>query len=342
MRAAPLLTAVVTLSLAVAPAHAATLLVPGGFPTIQEAVDAAQSGDVIKVAKGTYAPFAVVGKTDLTIKGKRKTIVDGANVAAVVVQVQDAERVTLDRLTIRFAADRGIDIDTSQAITVRRCTVSDAYDALRAHGSGLVVIQKNRFLTIENDAVDFSDDDLAGPAHDSQVRKNRFTDIGHEAIEIEGPNNLVEKNRIATTAGSGISLEDSSVDAVVRKNRITGSGDDGMVLTGTGHLIEKNTIDGAGDEGIAVEASGSTLRANRVKRAADNGIEVGATAVVATGNTFERNQVIGSTRSGFVVADGGNTFRKNRAAQSGVFDLVDTAGPGANVYEKNKFGTEQP
>jgi hypothetical protein len=42
-----------------------------------------------------------------------------------------------------------------------------------------------------------------------------------------------------------------------------------------------------------------------------------------------------------VVADGGNTFRKNRAAESGVFDLVDTAGPGANVYEKNKFGTQQ-
>ena len=62
----------------------------------------------------------------------------------------------------------------------------------------------------------------------------------------------------------------------------------------------------------------------------------------ATDNAFERNTVVGSIRSGFVIADGGNTFLRNRANGSGVYDLVDTAGAGANVYEKNKFGTEQP
>jgi len=341
MRAAPLALGVLALGLVPAAGGASTLLVPSAYPTIQEAVDAAFSGDVIKVAKGTFAPFAVFDKSNLTIKGTRgKTIVDGAGSGAPGVHIRTSEHVTLDRLTIRYAADRGIDVEDSPSVTVRRCRITDSYDALRAHGSANVLIERNRFQTIENDAVDFSDDDIAGPAHDSQVRKNRFADIGHEAIEIEGTNNLVEKNRIASAGGSGIALEDAA-GVIVRKNRIGGTAGDGMTVTGSGHTIEKNVIAGAGDDGIAMQASGSTVRANRVKQAADNGIEVGATGT-ATGNTFERNQVIASTRSGFVVADGGNTFRKNRAARSGVFDLVDTAGDGANVYEKNKFGSVQP
>jgi len=334
--------AVLALAFVSTDAAAVTLHVPHSYPTIQAAVDAAQVGDVIKVAKGTFAPFTMVDKTDLTVKGTRgKTIIDGASIARVI-QIQDSERITLDRLGVRFATDRGVDIENSSSVVVRRCRIGDSYDALRVHGSTGVLIEKNRFTTIENDAVDFSDDDLAGPAHDSQIRKNRFSGIGHEAVEIEGANNLVEKNRITETAGVGIALEDSAANVTVRKNRVTGTGADGMSITGTGHLIEKNAVVAAGDDGIAMEASGSTLRANRVAESADNGIEIGATAVVATYNMFERNQVVGSIRSGFVVSDGGNTFTRNRAIRSGVYDLVDTAGSGANVYEKNKFGSEQP
>jgi len=64
--------------------------------------------------------------------------------------------------------------------------------------------------TVENDAIDFSDDDLGGPAHDSQVRKSRFSDNGADAIEIEGENHLVEKNRFAGAVGRAIVLEDSA------------------------------------------------------------------------------------------------------------------------------------
>ncbi|HWP65425.1 MAG TPA: right-handed parallel beta-helix repeat-containing protein [Candidatus Limnocylindria bacterium] len=334
--------AAAVLALAVAGSSSAiTLSVPGTFATIQEAVDAARSGDVIKVGKGTFAPFTVFDKTDLTIKGTRNaTVVDGAGVAAVVIHIRDSERITLDRLGVRYAADRGIDIEDSTSVVVRRCRISDHEDALRVHGTGGVLVEKNRFFSIVNDAADFSAD-FVGPAHDSQIRKNRFTDIGAEAIEVEGTNNVVEKNHIKKTGGAGIALEDSASGIIVRNNRVSTTRGDGVVLVGTGHTIEKNAVVRAGDDGIVVEASGSMLLANRVTRAADNGIEVGPTAAVATANVFERNRVIGSVRSGFVVADGGNTFRRNRAAGSGVFDLVDTAGAGANLYEKNQFGSSQ-
>ncbi len=57
------------LMLAAGTASAATLAVPGTYPTIQAAVNAAASGDTITVAAGTYDAFSVVGKTNLTIEG---------------------------------------------------------------------------------------------------------------------------------------------------------------------------------------------------------------------------------------------------------------------------------
>src|SRR5262245_4704603 len=111
---APAATAVVALALAATRAMATTLFVPAAYPTIQDAVDAAASGDVIKVAKGTFAPFTVFEKQNLLIKGTRgKTVIDAASVAAGVVHIRGSARITLDRLAIRFAVDRGIDVEDS-------------------------------------------------------------------------------------------------------------------------------------------------------------------------------------------------------------------------------------
>ncbi|MFO7985906.1 MAG: DUF1565 domain-containing protein [Desulfatiglandaceae bacterium] len=50
------------------PLLAADRLVPSSYPTIQQAIDAAQEGDVVKVAKGTY-PENIVMKEGLTLQG---------------------------------------------------------------------------------------------------------------------------------------------------------------------------------------------------------------------------------------------------------------------------------
>ena len=49
-------------------ANAAIINVPADYPTIQEAIDAASNGDIIKVSSGTYGAFNTKGKK-LNIKG---------------------------------------------------------------------------------------------------------------------------------------------------------------------------------------------------------------------------------------------------------------------------------
>src|SRR5262249_26023731 len=70
------------------PALAATYSVPGDFPTIQLAINASVSGDVINVDPGTYPENIVVGAAQNGIKihstgGAGVTTIDGGGVGTV-------------------------------------------------------------------------------------------------------------------------------------------------------------------------------------------------------------------------------------------------------------------
>jgi len=60
-------------------AAATTIHVPGDYPTIQAAIDAAGPGDTIMVAAGTYAAFQVIDKNNIHIIGTEGATVTTAN-----------------------------------------------------------------------------------------------------------------------------------------------------------------------------------------------------------------------------------------------------------------------
>lgn len=84
-----------------APAGGATHVVPTDFPTIQEAVDAAQSGDLILIEPGTYNEAVNVTTDELTIRGlDRNTVVlDGNFELDNGVRILGAKGVAVENLT---------------------------------------------------------------------------------------------------------------------------------------------------------------------------------------------------------------------------------------------------
>ena len=95
------------LALSSDPLNAATIEVPGDYPTIQEAVNASSNGDVILVGPGTYTGegqrvIEVLGKS-LTIRatdGHTKTFIDGEGVRGCV-RINNSATLNLDGFTIR-------------------------------------------------------------------------------------------------------------------------------------------------------------------------------------------------------------------------------------------------
>jgi hypothetical protein len=313
MKTPSMLASALFVALSATAARADTLKVPKQFDTIQDAVDAAVSDDVIVIAKGHYAAFSVVGKTDLTIRGKGHPVIDGFSGGAPIVVVDNCTAVVLRGLTVSNGAGRGIE-------------VTDSYD---------VLISKCRVENVDGEGIS-----MTGDFH--MVQKCRFTDTGLEAIACgDGSSDIwVDKCRFQDT-GTAITFRGDG--HIATRNRVKDSQNEGFVIQGTNCDIEKNVFDGVVDDALDVEGDDNVFWKNKIRHVGSNGVEVEAGVAVpldATGNLFVKNSVSKVLQNGFFAGSAGNTFVKNKAKQAGGFGLLDTAGPDANYYEKNHFGTK--
>jgi len=95
-----LLISMYSLALNIHSVAAETITVPGDYPTIQSAINAANSSDTILVAAGTYLENVIVNKT-VTLIGENSntTIIDGSGNGTVVLVT--ANNVSLSRFTVK-------------------------------------------------------------------------------------------------------------------------------------------------------------------------------------------------------------------------------------------------
>ena len=85
------------------------LNVPGEYPTIQAAVDAAVAGDLVLVAEGTYKEAVDVTTADITIRGvdRNKVILDGEFTLENGVRILETDGVVVENMTARNYLSNG-------------------------------------------------------------------------------------------------------------------------------------------------------------------------------------------------------------------------------------------
>ena len=129
-------------------AEPTTIIVPDDYPTIQEAINAANSGDTIFVRAGTYSEHITVDKS-LILQGEAKenTIIDGGREGNVVTIV--ANNVTLTGFTVQRSgwwADSAIRLSGSTGSTISKNLI-DNY----GKGGGIMLYPASGNNIVENE-----------------------------------------------------------------------------------------------------------------------------------------------------------------------------------------------
>jgi len=262
MQLRPPLALALGLSLAAAaaatPAGAATLLVPAQLATIQAAIDAAVSGDVIEIAPGAYVQSLSIPAKTLTLRSLFATSGDPADIEATVIDGGGADVVVLasganvlmQGLSLRNGSG-GIRVNAGATLVFEDGRVRGTSDGISLEGGtasipGIARATIRRSL-LEANSDDGLDSDNRGKfvVEDSVLQNN-----GDDGIEIRLHNN---------------DFGGASVEHVIARNRITGNGEDGIQLidydqlTARSFRIERNVIASNADAGLGMMCNGNSI-----------------------------------------------------------------------------------
>ena len=183
------------------------ILVPDDYATIQEAVNAAQSGDEIVVAPGTYEPVLIEDKYDLTIRGAgflgaNKTIIHGSDIHRGI-EIHDCVKIIITELEITNCWEECINVLNSDEVYILDNYLHDCNDAV---GNGLHFSRCNGALVKRNIITDH---------YYCSIYINAYPAGGPHCTDIQIINNTLAYNY--TVDGLIIAYEDSGF---VFKNNI--------------------------------------------------------------------------------------------------------------------------
>ena len=199
-------------------AHGTDLFVPSGFPTIQDAINAAVSGDRVLVDSGTYFENLTIG-VDITLQsvnGPQVTTIDGSASGSVIVVSDD---VIIDGFTLtngsgtfflgaNFSLGGAILVSNSSPVIRNNIITANAPSGSPLWGPGIVVAGN-----VPGESATITGNEIC----------NNFGDLGGGIIVNNDATAVITDNEIHsnTVVGQGGGL-DLGADAIieVRRNRI--------------------------------------------------------------------------------------------------------------------------
>jgi parallel beta-helix repeat protein len=219
-----LLTSMLTLAFNIQPAKAelTTIIVPDDYPTIQEAINAANLGDTIYVRAGTYYECIVVNKAvSLVGENPATTIIDGSRIGTVVSITQN--NINITGFTVRNSGGEEPLFAGIQLYTASYCNISGNEITNNYYGIDLIFYSNYNIVSRNN------------------ITANNKAGI---MFGVQSSNNAVVKNNIMTNNEEGILICGSSNYNIISGNNITANKMIGVgVVTDSSHnVIYHNNI----------------------------------------------------------------------------------------------------
>lgn len=234
---------IVLILLAIATPALAFLEVPGTYPTIQEAIDAAGEGEVVLVAPGIYTESVRIAGKAIVLASHQlttgdptfieETVIDGGG-GRYAVEIADSvgPGTAIQGLTIRNAHDGvkasgrfdllssrvtasrdGIDYEQGSGGLVRHCRLEgNADDGIDLDDEVAVIIEENAVRGNGDDGIEVRLHDYTGPELAIVIRDNLISGNGGDGIQLigdEAPSSRVfhiERNLFLNNAMAGIGM----------------------------------------------------------------------------------------------------------------------------------------
>ena len=191
-----------------------TLEVPAIYPTIQKAINAAGSGDMIRVAKGVYQEDLSIRSKNFSLRGAGKglTTIEGT------VEIYDNEEVSFEGFTVLYG---GIHARNS-SVKITGNEIGGNID-----GPGLWLDRCKLIIISDND-----------------IHHN-----AREGILVEASQGVIGSNGVAHNTMDGIVINNASPG--LTGNRVSENGRDGIAIRGfqynaSPHLVENIVQDNGG------------------------------------------------------------------------------------------------
>ena len=227
--------------------------VPADYPTIQDAINQATSGDTIFVQNGTYYEHIIIDKSVSLIGEKRNTtVIDGEDTESVIHIV--ANNVYLSNFTIQNGgkglSGNGIFIDHSNDNNVSHNTISNSTD-------GIYLFYSTGNTLFNNNASDNKYGIILRSSSNNRIYGNMAPDNKYGIALYSSSNNEVHSNNAYRNKFNAIYLN-SSNNNLISGNNISNDGE-GIRLDFSDNNVISGNIISNNDYGIRLSSSSNNL-----------------------------------------------------------------------------------
>lgn len=304
----------------------------GDYKSIQNAIDNAQSGDIIEVYSGTYQETLLITQSQLSIKGIPYELGSGTDTDNPIIQgsksgdvitIQKTE-ITLSGFIIQHSGsnyfDAGIGIYADNNI-IKENGITGNFYGIVLNNCSQNTVANNYILANVMDGI------YLCSTHQNTISNNIIKENGYQGLFLyETDHNMISDNSIFLNDKDGIQLRDECNKNTIQNNEIHSNNIDGikcMLTEITDNTIQKNTIYSNGWNGIhLMNGNNNHILENDLTLNLFNGIHIGE----SHDNLIARNTISENKEEGIMILF--DTAKNNRIYHNNIIN--DNAYDNAN------------